>query len=264
MTEAMQCKGDGLSELDIELLLADELEPAERLRFKAHLDGCGACTERMTRATEMQKVFETLPLPVGLNKTEIPNAIVQSPPRFFPANRPFLGVLVLFAAMALAFIVPRQGPSPEAPGEFRVKGNGIELQVFVHDGKQVRPTTTGDVVRPGEQLGFRYKAGTKGHLMIVGVDGAVSPYLCFPQGEQGRSAPVFSSEETVTVKDAIRLDEQSGQEVIVALLCEEPFSFSAVKDELVSAWHTAKGGALPVVRSGCSQQEVRLNKKLVP
>ncbi len=173
-----------------------------------------------------------------------------------------LAVGVVAAAAAISLIAPTDELAPTqrvvSGDDFRVKGARFEVEIHAHDGEQSRRLSSGAAVRPGERLGFKVEGGDGGHLLIAGIDAKHVPYLCYPQGTDGASAPAPGTKEARVLDAAVRLDEAPGDETVVAVLCDAPFAYSQIS-EAMRQGHTA-GGELPRLRPGCVQRVIQLTK----
>jgi hypothetical protein len=136
-------------------------------------------------------------------------------------------------------------------------------EVFVNDDSGTRAVVDGDTVYPGQRLGFRVHPRHSGHLLIVGVDDRGQDYLCYPQRQGGQGALVAASDKPYSLEEAVRLDEVTGHERLLALFCPEPVSLEQIGPALLEA---VRGGAdeLPVLRPGCAQRDITLLKEPAP
>jgi hypothetical protein len=159
---------------------------------------------------------------------------------------------------------PAAPPAPVAalagPDQVRTKGAMLRLSVFANDGATTRRVHWGDRVHAGDRLGFRFSARRPGHLLIVGLDARRDSYLCYPQDTGGMAAAVGAG-DAVPLDQAIRLDAVAGDERLVGILCDRPFAFAEVRDLLAQVAVPGPQQALPLLLPGCSQHEVRLDKR---
>ena len=77
-------------------------------------------------------------------------------------------------------VSPQLAGRLDSPDTFRIKGS-VNVEFSVKRGDTVRTLHTGDVVYPGDRVGFRVAAPDTGYLMILGIDGRNEPYLCYPK-----------------------------------------------------------------------------------
>lgn len=245
MSEQVFGRDGHLLELAIERFVLDELERADAVELEQHVADCASCRSQVDAIQgDTAALPDLFPSPVA---QDAPDAAIE------PANDPAgvtippwkkIGpaVALLAAALLIGILLPRAG-------EFQARGGQLELEVYRHDGQSGRVVLDGDVVYPDERLGFRLTSGRGGHAMVVGVDDAGTVYPCWPQPE-GVSVLLDPMTEPTTLPTAVRLDDRLGEERIVALACDEPFSFGAVADAL------AGGGML----DGCESVDVVLQK----
>ena len=104
-----------------------------------------------------------------------------------------LTAAVLSGAAALLLIVPTTPPD-----DLRVKGGDFALEVFAKDADRPREVGDGDVVHPGERLGFRIQ-GDGGYVLIMGVDDRADAYPCYPP--HGAAQWFDASDEPVVVDE---------------------------------------------------------------
>ena len=237
MSDQVFTRDGHVLELALEAHLLGELEPSDLALLEAHCTTCAPCGERL----------EGLALPgLALPPLSAPRAeVVELGPRRTRAI--MLPVLGLLAAGVLAAILI---PADE-PEIFGARGAGtLELEVYRHDGSEGVEVHDGDVVHPGERLGFRLTSDEDGHAMVVGVDEAGTVYPCWPQPE-GRSVQLPASDEPTTLPTAVRLDDALGSETIVAIRCEQPFAFGGVADAVADQRAPA----------GCEVVELSLTKE---
>ena len=238
---------DHLSELTLERIAAGEIQaPA----LEEHLSTCSICQARLQAIRDHEAAYRPPPLQ-----------------RERPSNRRswMVPAMAMSAAAALLLVIgqqsitstPSQAPESVYPEDtFRLKG-GLNIEFFIKRGVHVQKLKGGDVIHPGERLGFRTSSTTSGHLMIVGVDGRREPYLCFPQRNQGRSSPISPSRELVTLDEAVVFDDLLGQEDIVAIFCDTEFSYADVRDGLIMERKTEAAAFKP----GCRLRTIQLRKE---
>lgn len=243
MSEGPLGRDGHLPDLSIDRHLAADLGDDDAAAVRAHLAACDACRDRVAAAEAIVPQFEAL-APPDLS-------VVAE-----PANRPFRWAsVVAVAAAALVGVGAWVAASPTEDDGIRLKGSGLELEVFV-DGTPPRKLLPGDEVVPGDRLGFRAKAAKDGHLVVLGVDETGSVYPCHPSRPAPPTAHAASS-EPVDLKAAVVLDAVLGTERMVALHCPDAFEWSAAAKAL-ETW--ASLDDLPTLRQGCAQDVVSLEK----
>lgn len=207
-----------LSDLGIDYTLQGKSLPGT----DGHLGDCVSCSRRLVAAGQVGRV---------------PQAA---------ANRAWVFGGLALAAAASLFLLPATVGVDDG---MRVKGAGLHLEVFLDAGTHSRRLANGDVVAPGDRVGFRVRHEA-GHLMILGVDAAHEPYLCYPQREGGLAASVGQRSEPQALPEAIRMDQTRGAERIVAVFCDQPFEFEYVAPYVGE-------GKTP---AGCATQDLTLEK----
>ncbi|MCB9675496.1 MAG: hypothetical protein H6737_10295 [Alphaproteobacteria bacterium] len=201
-----------------DLALEYALDGAPLDATRAHLDTCGVCRARLEAARDIE-------LP-AMPELAAPTAPVLQTPE--PANRPWMWAVWLAAAAVAALVaVPLLRPADDG---LRVKGAGLSLQVYRDEGETSARLKDGDPIAPGDRLGFRVRNRDAGYLMVLGIDSADAPYLCYPQHGGGSAEEVGESPRPRPLPEAIRMDDTPGTERIVAVLCEGPFDFETMAD----------------------------------
>lgn len=225
-----------LHPLGIEQLVAGELPEAE---VATHLASCPRCAARVARVRE----DEQRPLPVLRG----------------PRRRTFRwgGVAVgLALAAALALTIGRR----EAPEIFGLKGSGVVLEVFLDEGESTRQLGWNDLAAEGDRIGFRAASRREAALLVLGIDATGAVYPCWPTDGVARLVP--ATVDPVDLEAAVRFDATPGAERIVAVACSEPFDLETIDDAVVDrASSVGPDERLPPLRSGCVQDEIRLEKE---
>lgn len=173
---------------------------------------------------------------------------------------PAMGGL-LAAALALLVLRPLATPDPDGPDVLRGKGGALDVELYAHDGKEVRRLDQNDTVGVGERLGFRLQLHRAGHVMIVGVDQQGHTYLCYPQQGGGRSRAHAVTSEPVTLPQAMRFDDVLGYERVLVIHCPHPFGLEEFEPELrTQARSLTPRDTMPQLIEGCAQRETVLEK----
>jgi hypothetical protein len=166
------------------------------------------------------------------------------------------------AAAALVIWQPAPPPIDDRADTVRIKGAGapLELSIYVRSPRAdaaPRRVVSGEQIAPGDEIGFEVRAARPGHLLVVGVDALGSVYIGYPQDGGGESAPHAASGLPEALPEALAFDDVPGRELLVAIRCDAPFSLDALRPALIEG---AERGALPMIKAGCDQQEVWLEK----
>lgn len=237
-------------------LALEQLQLGEPLSasVEGHIGACDACRQRLQQVAQWHAHVQVRP----------PAQVVPLRRRLASQWLPAAGLLALAALVLLVLgrdPEPRQLPVPV--GEtVRSKGSPVDFEVYAYDGAVVRQVFAGDVVHPGERLGFRLRTAQASHVMVAGVDSQGSAYLCYPYGESAQSRLLPATPIPVAVDDAVVLDAVPGDEHLVALFCPEPFAFAGVADKLRTLVASRPAlQALPIVLDGCLQRELALRKQ---
>ncbi len=161
-------------------------------------------------------------------------------------------VAVLVTAASLLFMLV---PGVGVEDKVLRKGSSFALEVFANESGVVHEVGDGDVVHPGDRLGFRVRGDEPGYVLVAGVDDRGNAYPCHPQS--GIAQAWESSAEAVVLDGAVELDAVPGHERIVALWCPDPFAF----DDIVVTLETGARAPLPLLRTDCAQREIALEKQ---
>lgn len=131
---------------------------------------------------------------------------------------------------------------------------GAAISLIVHAaGSPDRPLGPGDTVQPGARLRLEIRAARRGYVAVLGVDGSGEVTVHYPPAGM---APAGFDPRDRMLPGATAFDATPGDERLVAVHAEQPFSLDAV----VAA--VRAGGALP---AGVVSSEVVLHKaELLP
>ena len=257
--EGTMLRRDGhVSSVGIDRYLYEDLVPAQRRIVETHMADCTVCAARIQEAREADDAAVIPPMPELVLRRAEPMAKVVPLWR----RGPVLGAAAAAMAASLVLVLWTAPPAPDGGSgspteEFVRKGAGFTMHVVVDDGAGGRVLTSGDAVRPGDNLGFRIHPERDGYVMIVGSDQTNAPYPCFPQTSIA-AARVEASAEPFALKAAVELDDVLGAERIVGVLCPEPFEFGTLSEAL----RASPQGTVPL--AGCSTEEVVVVKKVEP
>ncbi|MFT7581691.1 MAG: hypothetical protein ACI9MR_003369 [Myxococcota bacterium] len=248
-----------LLELTFDMYLYDTEDVWLQAEVDAHLAQCEPCQAALAAIRGLDSDAAASQPP--LRTVDGPSGAVVISLAARRRHRLWAGVGVLAAAAVAVVVVKPWAP----PGDgIRLRGGPIQLQVFVKGSDLPdREVATGDRVMAGERFGFRVAAKKPGQLMIIGVDAANDPYLCYPQGTT-TSVP-FAAADPTNLDRAMQFDEVLGTERIVAVLCDAPFGFDEVASQLskhrvAMTVNATPGAVLPRLLDGCAQTEVVLLK----
>ncbi|MCP4804986.1 MAG: DUF4384 domain-containing protein [Proteobacteria bacterium] len=247
MSESVFTRDGHVLELALERYVLDELESGHAELVDLHVAECETCAASLTAIHEDDTAMPAFWARIDLSgDTDLGDIEPANDPQgvTIPPWKKITPILGLLAAALLIGLLLPTGP------EFEARGGEVELQVYRHDGEQGAPVFDGDVVHPGERLGFRLASGRGGHAMVVGVDDAGTIYPCWPQPE-GVSVLLDPMTEPTTLPTAVRLDDMLGSERIVAVVCDDAFTFGHVADAI----------AEDVLLDGCETAEIELLKE---
>ena len=136
--------------------------------------------------------------------------VAPTPAEKKPWWRAWTLALVPLAAAALAlFMVQLPDPSNN-----RTKGDA-DLDFFVLQDGEARPGVDGERVRPGDRVQFSYRAEGPDTLVIIGVDGAGTVTVFYPdRGDRPEAIEPFGRR---VLEGSIELDDAPGPEVFVGV-----------------------------------------------
>jgi hypothetical protein len=227
-----------LTELTVNRVVSGELSGDESAQVDEHVAGCEPCAARIEAVRAFDASFSIAP-PPGLGEDDDGSDEVVSLAEEREKRRPtgliVFGAVAAAAAAVLIALNIGGGPEPARvqPGDgIRTKGSSVAMTVFAKsdDGK-VRQLGNGDVVHPGDRLGFEVKSTEDGYLLLAGVDSAGQVYPVYPQTD-GRAEKVEGTAEKRALEAAIRLDDVGTSERLVAMRCPEGFAFDEAIDAL--------------------------------
>ena len=208
-----------------------ELSPAEAAEVRAHLAGCAVCREAEALLGAAQADYLTLASPL------------RRQPRAGRALAWGVGAVALAATCVLAL-----APSPAV----RSKGAATSFGMYVQHQQVVRRALPGEAVAPGDVVRFVYSSLQPRFLAILSVDGAGRASVYFPDGPQ--AVPVPAAEDA-PLPLGTQLDGVLGEELVVALFCQQPQQLEGVRRAL-----QASAPALPEV-PGCSSATFHFHKR---
>ncbi len=250
--------------------LLDDLDDGQRAVVQAHLEECAQCAARIEAVEAHDRKFELKPSNVAValaaeKGDPTAKGLVSLQERRAAKNekRAFIGIGIAAAAAIALTVWVMPSDEPDAPAAIeedgiRMKGGALDVEVFANDGRESRAVHNGDVVRPGERLGFKVTAKNPGYLLIAGVDDTGQVYPVHPSsGSATHTDPVEASD----LESAIQLDDVGAKERIVAALCEQPFDLAAIKPTLTNARGMAAAAPKEDPFGACVYDEVVLKKE---
>jgi hypothetical protein len=152
------------------------------------------------------------------------------------------------------------GASGAQPDLERVKG-ATRLLAFRQVGPAAEQLQQDAVVRPGDVIQLRYKAGDQGYGVIASLDGAGVVTLHYPLPENAPPQATAMSRETTTLPQAYALDDAPRFERFFFITANAPVDVQQALDALRSLAHRDDSAtaslALP---DGVHQWSLRLRK----
>lgn len=173
---------------------------------RAHVETCAVCQARVAAAEKQDAQYAASTFVA--KEAQAVSKRARQPPRKLVA-----GIGIALAAGLALFIVPALLKPPD--GE-RVKGSDPELVVYRHREGRVEKVNDGDTLKAGDALRFEVVLPRPSHVVILGVDGArtVTPYV-----PAAGVATVLSAGRHA-LPEAVKLDAVTGEERVVATVCE--------------------------------------------
>jgi hypothetical protein len=235
--------------LTLERYQLGELRDDEATALHDHAQSCDSCSAALT------SVMDVISLPVARLRRKSTWRVAAA-----------AAVLVAAAAVAALYIVTDrsdrdrvatiQGDKPD--DGIRVKGPAFSMQVHVHDGNASRRAGIGEIVHPGDRLGFVAQGREAGHLLIVGTDDRGNTYPCHPQNGVSERVVGDDSSWRYTTRSAVRVDDTLGHEHILGVLCAAPITSAQLQPALDQI---ARGKRVTTIPSGCTYRVTVLSKE---
>jgi hypothetical protein len=204
-------KQDGcLSDLAVDRLFADELDPADSRAARNHIGSCSRCSARVADLDGERTRY----------RLEAPPFRAHREPRSgrWMRWRQWLVPVGALSAAAVLLLLLRPGRSHVTEDTTRVKGS-FRLGFYVKRGDTVRPARSGDVVHPGEAVRFTYTTRTSGYLAVVSLDGSGKVSVYYP--DEAAAAPLPPADDE-PLPGSIVLDGALGVETVYAVFCSAP------------------------------------------
>lgn len=258
------------SELVLDRLRLEELEPGQRAELEAHLDGCPKCEQRLKALRRESEEFDGRFSVSDLAADALERARGGDSPgfwsRFFGgqgAAGPRLSLvgasLMAVAAMVTGLHMWSEEPLP--PG-VRIKGD-LTAAIFARRGDRQWQVSGDDWLAPGDEVRFVYTAPHPGYLYVVGADAALKMTLYDPPDMSPRQVEQGQKQE---VPGSVVLDATMGHERIMVLLCKEPVPTAevvAALERLVQQATGAGRGVASIQRLAlpCSQTALLIKKR---
>jgi hypothetical protein len=257
MTGRSEC----LSDLQLDVLLAEEFAGVDEDQCRAHLAGCTRCSARLAELERGRAAFEQMGL-----RLEVSGSPAE------PAKRPrlrwlgaagaiaaALGLVVAGSTAGLGVDGSRAGAGgPQARGEGRGVSGGVRskgsplLDLFIRHEGRVREAGDRELVHAGDQLQFAYSSAMAGHVAVLSRDGAGVVSVYVPSGA-AVMAPAPPGERQLLPESTI-LDGTLGHEDLYALFCPSGLELGPLARTL------RERGALEAPEA-CSMRHIELDKR---
>lgn len=235
-----------LSDLMLDRLLGDEVLPQDAAEVQSHMSSCERCQGRLD---SMRRFRDGLCLPP-----------LQS---FAPARRPmvsrtrqriysFGATLAVAASLVLWMFVrsPQRVLNPVEPLLSRTKGSS-NLGFYLKRGEQVMLGAPGDILHPGDNIEFTYRATRSGYIAVLSLDGNGKASIYYPDGPN--AAPLDAGEQLLPLSTV--LDDALGTERVYSLFCANAVPLSP----LLSNLETTRGNMSMV--PGCVIETLHFEKR---
>jgi hypothetical protein len=232
-----------LSDLTVDRLLADELDPADHRAAQAHVGSCARCSARVAELDGDRARYRLAPPPFPAHRERRSARWGRWRPWLVPVG-------AIAAAAGLVLLLRPGGRSPMTEDATHVKGS-IRLGFYVKRGDSVHTARSGDVVHPGEAVRFTYTTRTPGYLALVSRDGSGEVSVYYP--DEPAAAPLPPAEDE-PLPGSIVLDDALGFEAVYAVFCSEPPAVTSLVAQL-------RRGQDLVTIPGCSVDKAILEKR---
>jgi hypothetical protein len=222
-----------LTPLAIELLLAGGAPAESGRRWRAHLQGCSPCNQRLAEARGLGEDWSASPDAdrIGRRLADAQADAVARPPR--PRRRPrarwWAAAFALpAAALAAWLLLPRP---PSAP--FTAKGDADLAALVQHAGSAtasaLAPGAT-TALTPGDRVQLTWSSGRSGHLALIARDADGDVHRLFPESGPD-SAPVAAGAARA-VGPSLVVQPGFRPLRVWGVFAEAPFAVPSLLDEL--------------------------------
>jgi hypothetical protein len=195
-----------------------------RRRIEEHVSSCISCRRFLQSLQQERDGFlSRFPFEqtIGARQT----AVVR---HFYPKQLFALAASVLL--LAGAGIIYRQLSFPQSS---RLKGEAVEMNVYVKTAAGAIESRKEHWYAPGEQIQITYSCAALNRLILLSVDerGTISTYCPI----RGDSSVTLEQGAGLPLPNSIILDDYIGKELIVAIFSRRPLSLSSAKSLLTKA-----------------------------
>ena len=224
------------SELQLDQLSLDELEPARAHTLRTHIDACEHCRPLMADRAAGLEAFPALASNRDALVARIEHAHRQEPaltaaPAGAPRPRtPRMGWLfgprgvgaLMAAAAAVITMVVLAPEARRSDDEIRIKG-GVKLRIFVARDDGSTEVTRRDTLTAGDRLRFSAAVPPAGALMVVGVEASGAIFAYHPLDGVAATATTAVNAANALIDATVALDASKGREFIYLVWCAERF-----------------------------------------
>ena len=212
------------SDLEMDRLLAGNLEPRDATALRRRIAECRHCQSRMASLEAHRATFQAHAAPTGgAAKDVAPSADGRLWHKLDPRG---WGALAAAAVAAVFFFT-----APPERGTIRLKGADDFGYLVVAPGGRVRGDENSGRARPGDELQWRFRLAEDRHVAVLsrGDDGRISVY--FPSGGttervEGGAARLLST--------AVVLDGSAETEELFGVACSASVAVDILKAALAS------------------------------
>lgn len=230
----------------LDRLLGDELLPEAGDTIRSHLSGCARCQDRLDAMRSFRSGVAVPPLPII---PALRASSVRTRQRWaMPA------VTVLAVAASLGLFINRgwhqSGQSDSDTVSSRTKGSS-RLGFYVKRGEQIQKGAPADILHPGDNIEFVYRAPSPGYLAIFSVDGQGKATVYYPTSP---TAAAVQAGERVLPQSTL-LDGVLGKETVYALFCTNAEQLEPIRAALET------GSGTPPEVPGCTVETLHFEKR---
>ena len=221
------CREDCVSELQLDQLLHEELDPGEATEVHRAIEQCRGCEARWAERQAGLAGFPNLDVDAMVAKIHVGLAEAENLPEssavehergwltwLFGAK--WIGAAAMMTLAVFVFMPGGEGPILEPKDTLRAKG-GSEVVIYRNRAGVVEALSDGAEAKPGDRIQFELRGLSNGYLKIVGKEASGDFYELL----ELESVPADEATRYL-IPQAFELDDSLGVETLYIYHCEKP------------------------------------------